>query len=353
MLYQVLKYRSDAELQYKVISLGGGQYYEELIRELGYVVVELAFLKKPVFSTIRLCREIKNADTLCCWMYHANLVGFLAGRCTGVPRIVWCVRHSDLSPAHNKARTLCINRICARLSKKVTTILYNGNRARLVHEAMGYCPENGFVVDNGCDSDEYAPDESARDSFRKELGIQADNPLVLSVTKDTPIKDVPTFLKAISLLRKNNDKIFAVLCGPGVDNNSTQLAELCQALGLKQGRDVAFLGMRHDVPRLLAACDLYVLHSAGEAFPNALIQAMSCGCLCITTDVGDARRIINNDEFVVPPEDSERLARKIDQVLQLSDEGKETIKRDNRERAKTEFNIKCIVKKYEAFFDHD
>lgn len=351
MLYQVLKHRRNEQLEYKVISLGGGTgYYADPMRGIGYEVVELSFLRRPISSFICLFREIRGADTLCCWMYHANLIGYLAARRAGVGRVVWCIRHSDLSPEHNKARTLRINQVCARWSKNVSAILYNGNRARTAHEAAGYCHEKGFVVDNGCDCEEYKADEAAAQSLRGELNIPAYKRIVLSVTKDAPIKDVPTFIRAFGALRKQNDTLVAVLCGLGVEAENEKVATLCREAGLEIGKDVFLLGMRHDVPRLLAACDLYVLHSAGEAFPNALLQAMACGCVCVTTDVGDARRIINNDACVVPPGEPEALAGKITELLTLPKEIADGMRHGNRARVRENFDIREIVKQYEKVF---
>lgn len=350
MLFQLLKYRSDPNLQYRVVSLGASHYYEEPMRALGYEVTELELRKHPLSSFFRLCRELKGTDTLCCWMYHANFLGYLAERLAGVKRIVWGVRHSDLDPAHNNPMTLRINQICARWSKRVDAVIYNGNRARKVHEAIGYWPGNGYVADNGCDCEEYKPDAGAADSLRAELNIPSEEKIVLSVTKATPIKDVPTFLKALGILHKQKEAFAAVLCGPGVEADNAELSALCREAGLEIGEDVYLLGMRHDVPRLLAACDLYVLHSAGEAFPNALLQAMACGCLCVTTDVGDARRILNADRWVVPPGEPEALAAKMAEALALPEDAAAALRQSSRARVCAEFEIREIVKTYEGLF---
>lgn len=351
MLYQILKYRQNKELNYKIISLGGGHYYEETMRELGYEVIVLDFQRHPLSGFICLCRELRGADTLCCWMYHANLIGYLAARRAGVERVVWGIRHTDLNPVHNKTLTLRINQICARWSKNVSAILYNGNRARALHEAAGYCREKGFVVDNGCNCDEYRADEAAAQSLRDELNIPAEKQIILAVTKDIPSKDIPNFLRAFGILCKQNDKLTAILCGAGVDADNARISALCREVGLEIGKDVFLLGVRHDVPRLLAACDLYVLHSAGgEAFPNALLQAMACGCVCVTTDVGDARRILNHDDCVVPPDEPEALAAKITELLALPEEAASVIRCENRARVRKNFDIREIVKQYEEKF---
>lgn len=348
MLYQVLQY-GHREGQ-SVISFGESHYYEPLLAELGVAVTELPLRRRPISTLLRLTRLLRGTDTLCCWMYHASFFGFLAGKAAGVGRIVWCIRHSNLDPVLNSRMTLLLSRICARWSRNVDRIAYNGQKSRAVHEAAGYAPERGIVLDNGCDLDAYRPDPAAHAALLSELGLDGARQVVLSVTKDTPIKDIPTFLHAFGALRRSLDDPAAVLCGMGVVPENPRLRALCEEEGLTVGEDVFLLGLRHDVPRLLSGCDVYVLHSAGEAFPNVLLQAMACGCLCLTTDVGDARRILAQDDCVLAPGDCAALTEKMVWALSLPVEERERIGQENRRRANTNFDIHCIVQAYEALW---
>lgn len=347
MLYQILKYRINPDLHYKVISLGETHYYEDLIRQLGVSVVEISLRKKIVSSLIRIFREIKGSDTLCCWMYHANLIGYYLGRLAGVKKIIWNIRHSNLDPYVNSAITLKINRWCAKRSAKVAVIAYNGQQAFVVHEAIGYCSKNSIILDNGVDCTEYKPMPEASALLREELGISDNQQVILSVTKNHPIKDIPTFIQAFAICHKEQPNTVAVICGKGVEESNKQITDLCCINGLTVGKSVFLLGMRNDVSRLLAGCNLYVLHSAGEAFPNTLIQAMSCGCLCVATDVGDVRKILNADLFVCQPQEAKALAERISEALSLSEEEKLIARENNRSRVVSKYCIQNAVKAYE------
>ena len=53
---------------------------------------------------------------------------------------------------------------------------------------------------------------------------------------------------------------------------------------------VILLGEQRDVTAIMNGIDIFVLPSISEAFPLALGEAMSCGCYCIATDVGDCAK---------------------------------------------------------------
>lgn len=349
MLYQILKYRC-SDNDYKVLTMGEGDYYKALIEEHGVDVMDLNVKRHPLKSFWQLHKMLKGNDTLCCWMYHSNLVGYFAAKHTGIKKIIWCIRHSNLEPSNNKRTTLTINHICARISKNVSLILYNGDRARTAHEAVGYCHDKGVVTVNGCDSNEYKPDPKAKEELKSELGIEAKKQILLSVARDAHIKDIPTFIDAFANLHKEDANTVAVLCGSGITTENEKIVGLCKRNNLIIGKDVFLLGVRHDVSRLMAACDLYVLHSAGEAFPNTLIQAMSCEALCVTTDVGDARIIIDDDYCVVNPKDPVMLSQKVHEMLRLSENEKRLKRSRNRNRVIEKYDIRKIVNQYEEFF---
>jgi glycosyltransferase involved in cell wall biosynthesis len=74
--------------------------------------------------------------------------------------------------------------------------------------------------------------------------------------------------------------------------------------------NIVFLGRRTDIPELLACCDLSVMPSESEAFPNALLESMSAGLPVVATNVGGSTEIIENgiNGMLVPPGDPEKLA---------------------------------------------
>ncbi|MBQ6263404.1 MAG: glycosyltransferase [Clostridia bacterium] len=352
MLYQVLLNKSGPDTVHRVISLGQGSYYEDPIKDLGVDLTVLPFKKRPVSVFFKLKKLLSGTDTLCCWMYHACFIGEAAFRKERKKggRIIWNIRHGNLDKENNSRSTIIANGLCARRSGKVDLIAYNGNEARRVHEEAGYCRETGAVLENGCDTEEYSRVPGADRKIRDELGVPDGKKIVISAAKDLPIKDLPTFITAFGRVHKDMPDTVALMCGSGVTKDNERLTALLRAAGLRVDEDVFLLGMRHDIPTLFSASDLYVLHSAGEAFPNTLLQAMACGCPCVTTDVGDARRILDDEERTVKPGDAEALAKAIESALSEPEEGRRIRVRRNRSAVEERYDIKRVVKNYEMLF---
>jgi glycosyltransferase involved in cell wall biosynthesis len=78
-----------------------------------------------------------------------------------------------------------------------------------------------------------------------------------------------------------------------------------------------FLGMRDDVPDLLAASDCFVLPSLWEGLPMALIEAMASGLPVIASDVSGTRQVMISGEtgLLVPPGDAGQLTQAMLQLL--------------------------------------
>jgi glycosyltransferase involved in cell wall biosynthesis len=72
------------------------------------------------------------------------------------------------------------------------------------------------------------------------------------------------------------------------------------------------LGLRHDVPELMAALDVFVLASRSEGSPLVLREAMALRKAIVATDVGGVSESVEDGAtgFIVPAGDVEALARR-------------------------------------------
>jgi glycosyltransferase involved in cell wall biosynthesis len=304
--------------------------------------------RPDVAAFARLVRRLRRLSphVIHTWMYHADLFGGLAARLAGVRAVMWGVRHSNLSATANKSSTLAVMRVCARLSRWVPMrIACAAARARDVHVAQGYAADRMVVIPNGFDLSRFQPDASARDSLRAELGLARGTPLLGVVGRFDVQKNHRGFCEAMAILHARRPDVHAVLAGTGIDTGNAKLLAWMNASGIEPVCHL--LGRRDDMPRLMAALDVLVLPSIGEAFPNVLGEAMACGVPCVSTDVGDARDILGSVGRVVAAGDMAGLAAAIEEVLTLPETQRRRFTQELPALVRRRFEIGAIAIRYE------
>ena len=308
--------------------------------------------KLSLSGAVRLVSMLRHSrpHLLHCWMYHANLLGTLAGKTAGVPRIIWGIRCSNQDFTTGRAMTRWVVVLGAFFSPLADAITVNSEAGKQVHQNLGYARSRMLVIRNGVDLDLFKPDSKARDSVREELGLSPDAPLVGLIARFDPLKDHATFLQAAGLLRRQNLRVNFLLCGNGVTWQNPALARMVAEHNLRDC--VHLLGLRHDVARLAAALDVATSCSAfGEGFSNAIAEAMASGVACVVTTVGDSADIVGDTGRVIPPKNSEALACAWKDLLNLDAVERSELRRRARQRIEDRFVMQRAVENYEALYD--
>ncbi|MGH8183983.1 MAG: glycosyltransferase, partial [Rhodanobacteraceae bacterium] len=244
-------------------------------------------------------------DVVHAWMYHANLLTSLAMTGLRIP-LIWGIHHSLSDLASEKRRTRAVIRANGLLSRSPTRIRYVSALAADQHRHFGFSGKHALVIPNGYDTDRLKPDPDARTRIRHELGIAADTLAIGMVARVHPTKDHGNFLEAAAHFVPRHPDTAFVLVGEGASADNQPLLDSIERLGLRD--HVRLCGRREDIPALDAAFDIATLSSRGEAFPNAVAEAMACAVPCVATDVGDAALIIGDTGVVVVPRDARALA---------------------------------------------
>lgn len=138
---------------------------------------------------------------------------------------------------------------------------------------------------------------------------------ILTAGRLTEQKDQAMLIRAYARLLPEER---LVICGEGPLRS--QLQELIAGLGLTDKIELA--GDMTDMPKVLEGAKLFVLPSAFEGMPNALLEAMAAGRCCISTDCpcGGPEMIIDSgvDGLLTPVGDEAALAKAMDSCLQDS-----------------------------------
>lgn len=351
LLAKILSRQDRARFSARVMSLTtlGGPARE--IEAMGVSVQALGMsglLSLPL-AWHRLTKWLREepTDLVQTWMYHADFLGGLAAKRTRKP-VIWTEGQSNLSPAVNRRSTLLTARACAFLSRTVPArVAAVGQSVARAHAAFGYAAGKIVPIPNGFDADRFAPDPAARAAVRAEFHWPADAFLVGIGGRLDPQKDQPGFLAAFAQVAAEVPGARALLWGDNVDD--AHLGAKLAAHGL-QGKAL-LLGRRPDLPRLLAALDVYVNSSVGEGFASVIGEAMAAGVPCAVTNVGDSADIVSDTGRVAAAGDPVSLAQAILALHRAGPTERHAMGQKARARVLENFTLNRVARRYEALYE--
>lgn len=340
------------QLRYSVTSLSGLGRVGARLRDQGVPVRTLKLSKdiRSVSGVVKLAAAWRRERPALVqtWLYHADIVGGLAGALARVP-VVWNIRQSNLDAQMNKASTLALVRTAAVLSRWIPAqIICGSDSARAAHLHAGYREDRMKVVPNGIDTNVYRPCEGARGDVIAELGIPDGALLVGRIGRFDVQKDHRTFLAAAGRIVAAVPQAWFIMAGRDITPENRNLVGWIDEFGI--GKRISLLGERYDIPGITAALDVAVSSSRGEGFPNVVGEAMSCGVPCVVTEAGDSARIVGDTGRIVPAGDPDRLAAGCIELLKMTDRKRQDLGRRARERVQEHYNIGEMVRRYEELY---
>lgn len=282
------------------------------------------------------------------WLYHADVLGLIAGRLARVPAILWNVRAANMDLQAYRRLSGLTFKVCRALSSWPDGIVVNSHAGRAYHERAGFRARRWFMVANGIDTAAFAPDPLARAACRSEVGASADTLLIGFVARLDPMKDHDTFIEAARIFARQAPEARFLLAGAGVTRDNRDLAMKLESAGIAD-RTVC-LGQRRDIARVTAALDIASSCSKGEGFPNVVAEAMSCGVPCVVTDVGDSARIIGDTGLVVPVQRPDLLAAAWQKLRGLGAPGRAALGTRARVAIVSQYSLSRAVTDYQDLY---
>jgi len=164
--------------------------------------------------------------------------------------------------------------------------------------------------------------QSCRAEIRRALGVSDDTVAIIQVSRMEAWKGHHLHLDALAKL-KDNPRWQCWMVGgaqrPVEQEYMREIQEKAVRLGI--GDRVRFLGQRSDVPRLLAAADIFSQPNLGaEPFGIVFIEALAAGLPVVTTAMGGPKEIIDEScGIVAPPKDADQVAAALGRLIDSAD----------------------------------
>lgn len=169
------------------------------------------------------------------------------------------------------------------------------------------------VVPTGIDLVKFSPD--SRDAFRAELGWSEDKKYLVSVGRLAKEKSFDLLIEAFAKL----DHLEAELVIIGSGDEKKNLEKLAETLGLSER--VTFTGLIEfdEVPKYLAAADLFVFASVTETQGLVTLEAMASGLPVVAVDASGTREAVGDDSSILTEHKAEALGEGIRRMLKRED----------------------------------
>ena len=337
--------RSGAEKT--LINLINNSQFEHIILTISRDVPLLEDLEKSTahisllpFSLKKL-KKINNLiinfspDLIQGWMYHGDLLASFLGVIYR-KKVYWNIRHGKMSFLYENKITYILRILLTILShispKRIISCSFCGENT---HRDIGYRREIFNVIHNGISS-KNIQQINIEDSF-----LDLKNISIGSIGRNHPQKGRKYFRLIINSLKIKLDfkKVFIV----GRDVSKSK-----DALKLKNSfRNL--IEIREEIKNMNEIYNkinvLLITSRFGEGCPNVLIEAIQRGIVCFSTDVGDARYLLNDDDFIIPSDNHLEAAIQIRRVLNSQDLYNKIKK--IKKRLEQILDMKLIVSKYE------
>jgi glycosyltransferase involved in cell wall biosynthesis len=256
---------------------------------------------------IRLRRALRQfrPAILQTWLFHANLLGRLAGRFAGVPVIVSGIRVAERRSrwrlwAERVTQSLVDAHVCVSRDVAEFSVHRGGLNASRIR-----------IIPNGVDASRF---NEAQPADLSGLKISADAKVILFVGRLDPQKDPLFLLDTFPIVRSAIPKLHLVYVGDG-DLRSPLTEEIASR---ELSGCVHVLGWRADVPGWLKAADVLVLCSRWEGMPNVILEAFAAGTPVVAVPVEGVSELITDREtgLLVATRDRDELAAAILTILQ-------------------------------------
>lgn len=230
------------------------------------------------------------------------------------------------------------------------TSLFNQKVIAVSHAVKRDLMEQGVdskrivVVQNGIDLTRERRNDRNTEGTLKRAG---NHPIVGTITRLSPQKDIPTFLKMAGLVIKDVPKAQFLIVGDGEKRREFQ--DLAGKLGL--GDHVRFLGYRKDVPDLLRTFDIFALSSLWEGLPIVILEAMAAEKPVVATAVDGVAEVVEHGKtgLLVEPQRPDLLAKSVIELIRNPNRAKGMGKR-GRERLERSFSIKRVINTVEQIY---
>ena len=249
-------------------------------------------------------------------MYHSNFITLFIPRIF-YGKLFWNIRHSELKAEFSKRTTIFISIICGLFSKFMPTkIIYCSEKSINFHENHHFYSKNkSSLVYNGYSDEIYYPSKKLRSNFRISNLIKKSDIIIGYAGRYAKQKNIFSMLYAFSKITKNYNNIYLYMVGRDISSKNKDLITDVNNLNIKN--KVKFLNEQKNLLEFYNGIDFLLLTSHSESFPNVVAESMLCSTPVLSSNAGCAKKIINNNRFVMSNNDYSSIIKNLNKTIKI------------------------------------
>jgi len=275
-----------------------------------------SFFSREFYVKFKQLLKDEEPDVVHAWSYDSGLVAGFIARFMHRTKVVWGIHSLGIPSRHQyTALRYGILKTMVGIGSRLIPhrIISCTKPATDAHVKFGYPRKRCVNIANGIDVNRFNIDSAIAVSVRQDLGIDATAPIVGYIGRSHPVKCIEGYFDAASILMRKRPDVHFVVIGFSVDSLYVKARDAYDKL--PDPSRMHILGNCEDPSKTIPAFTINALSSKSEALPMSLMEAMSCGVPCVTTNVGSAAEVVGEAGKCVSPDDAQALSVAMDDLL--------------------------------------
>lgn len=350
-IHQVADFLKDKGITTEVLfpKDGSEDFYHDLVQSgieaKRISLTRLTKEKKTLFwyvlsfipELVRLTTIIKknNYDLVLCQGSY-QIKGILAARFTRA-KSIWILNDSQ--------QPKIVQRLFKWASKRSDSFVFVSEKTKEYYASINpkILKKPNTVIQSPIDMDRFTPGQASL--------LSKDKVNIMTVGYVNANKGFETLVEAINLVNKEKLNAQFYVAGPVLKSQEAYMKKLNGLIDRYHIKNLEFLGLRKDIADLLRSTDLYVCCSYFEGSPISVWEALSTGTAILTSDVGDVRKILeqNNCGVVVPIKDHQALAAELIKLIS-NPKFRADLSSKARTIAESLFSLDACATSYKKFY---
>lgn len=249
----------------------------------------------------------------------ASVLARIAAKIAGVPTIIYTA-HGFYFHENMPRTTYQLTYFIEKMTSKLATdyIFFQSEEDfKLALDAKFLPPKRLVHIQNGVDARKFDPARYDREAIRQQLGLASDEYVFIFVGRLVKEKGIEELLEAFQRTTGGNATLLVVGDQVKGDRDHSSVR--------KDQSNIQYLGLREDIPELLAASDCFVLPSYREGMPRSIIEAMAMKLPVITTNIRGCREEVVHEQtgLLCEPQNSDALHEQLAWALAHTEEMKQ------------------------------